>query len=1075
MKHNIKNSFNKEQPLIWQYLYSRMIREIEAIHPSKLAEHLSNRLKQGLESARSFTDSNSRELFHIHKDISFIFRIIPTLPEIAGFDQNYFIQNGLELLKANIPSRLKSDILYCLDRCNNKGITAKEIIDIYTFISLKTEESLQVRLLTISLLKNISLESFFTVAQRVVQEDGTVSIFLKKKLVPLLIELISKDERAIALIDKLIYEQKPFILQGVAENIHLFDNEETVLSYYEKVVSGSEISVLCSALKSLFMSLELRDGKAVYNKLIEALSSRDEKVLLFSIKSVQKYLIELKRKNIGLFNERLKQVIPTLEKLADTSSSLAVCNLSKMALERLWVECDESTSSLYYRLKSLLNFKKRSVGIKVDKEIIDSYDEETLGRVLSILSQESFSIQFVRTAFGGVKLVKDALFKFRFWRFIYEFLHPSSSKRQTLKNTIGRHFIGRMRSASCILSEEAQSGIPGEPVLIKLDSSSRPFLPLIDDFLSAVESNKSYKIFSPDGVTIIKPERSFFKRFLSEIKITFNFEELSALRDKADSSYINAFRKMGFDICIKPYFRDDNFNSNISKSAKRFFSFAFLAPSTLLNLADDLKSYFFSLYTNTINELGLFIIAFLALFISRHISINILFRKARKSFPLCIGGWGTRGKSSVERLKTALFLSIGCSVFSKTSGSEASFTYTDSACAASVIPIFRPYEKATISEQLKFVRLASKFRTEVFLWECMAIAPRYVKVMQNSWMKDDISTITNTYVDHEDAQGPAGWNIAESMTNFIPGNASLITTEKEMYPFLEDDAVRKGTAFNRVDELETFTLTSDIQSLFPYKEHPKNINLVIRLGEMLGIDRDIALKGIIDNIMPDIGVLKEFPPVVVNDKKISFISGMSANEKTACLYNWDAMKMNASSEDGKVITATLINNRGDRPVRSKVFAEMLFSDLNADVHFLAGTGLNAFMMHLKNSCVDKLTKSETDTLLDKIILLHDPKIDPEELFITFANYIPEGYSMRIMGIANIKGIGVRVYSWLECRENSDKKIKKTSKLFSVIAGFFDPIFMIKRKKQSDAVYRKLSRNSISRDDAIARLMQLNSK
>lgn len=1077
MKHDIKNRFNKEQPLIWQYLYSRKIRELESVQPSKFTEHLSNRLKQDIGLAKTFTNPNSRDLFHIQKDISFIFRVIPSLLDIAEFDLNYFTQTGFDLLKAKIPSRLKNDILYYLDRCSNKIIINKEIIDTYTLISLNIEESFQTRLGTISLLKNISQESFFTIAEKVIEEDGNHSIFLKKKLVPLLIELVHKDEKAISLLDKLIEKKKPFILQGIAEKLNLFYDEKTALHYFEKVASNSEASVACSAVKSILMLIQDRDSKTIYNKALEALSSRDEKVSSFAIKAVQSYLIKLKQKDLVLFSLRLKQTVPILEKIIKNSGSLVVCNLSKMALERLWVESGEATSDLYYRLKSILKIKKRSVGIRVSNEIIASYDEETLGRVLCVLSQESFSIQFVRTAFGGVKLVKDAFFKFRLWRFIYELLHPSPSKRQTFKNTIGRHFIGKMRSASCILSEEAESGIPGEPVFIKSNSSSSPFLPLVDDFLSAAESNNEYKLFSYEGVTIIKPSESFFKRFLSELKITYGFKDLSNLRNKANLSYIKTFRKMGFDICIKPYSKDGIFVHNTSKEVKRFFSFAFLMPSTILKVAEDLKSYFFSLYTNTLNELWLFILAFMALFISRHISINMLFRRARKSFLLCIGGWGTRGKSSVERLKTALFLSMGCSVFSKTSGSEASFTYTDSSCKALVIPIFRPYEKATISEQLKFVRIASKFKTEVFLWECMAIAPRYVKVMQNSWMKDDISTITNTYPDHEDAQGPAGWNIAETMTNFIPSNALLITTEKEMYPFLEDEAIKKGTTFDRVDEGETFTLTSDILSLFPYKEHPKNISLVLRLGEMLGIDSDIALKGMIDNIMPDIGALNEFPPVIVNNKKIVFISGMSANEKAACLYNWEVMKMNAFPKGEKVITATLINNRGDRPVRTKVFAEMLVKDLNADVHFLAGTNLNTFMMHLKKACSEKhcLTKSETDALLGKVVLIKDESISPEELFKIFAFHIPDGYSMRIMGIENIKGIGIRVCRWLECRESLIKETKKYSKFFSVISSFFDPIFMVRRKKLADAVYRKLSKNSISRSDAITRLNELNSK
>lgn len=1075
MKYDIKKLFNKEQPLIWQYLYAKEIRALEAVPSSKLATHLKERLRHNLDTAEKLANSKSRELFHIQKDISFIFRVLKVLQEIDGPDFNYFLQIGHELLKAQTPSRLKNDVLCYIGKCKSKLDVNRAIIDTYLSISFNKQEALQTRLKTILLLKTISLDSFFSVIENVLHEDGNHAIFLKKKIAPLLIGLASKDKRAVSHLEKLIAEKKPFILQGVAESIHLFDDEATALAYYEGIVSNSENSVACSALESLFkLLIQASDDKAIYNKALEAVMSSDNKVALFAIKSIRAYLIELKRKDTALFSSRLKLIVPLLEKITENSDSPALCNSSRMALERLWVESDEPASSLYYKLKSMLKLQKRSAGIRVNKKIIDAYDDETIGRVLSVLSQESFSIQFVRTAFGGAKLVKDAFFKFRLWRFIYEFLHPSPSKRQTLGNTTGRHFIGNMRSASSVLAEEAESGIPGEPVVLKDAVSSKGFLPLVDDFLSAVELKKDYKIFSPEGVTVITSPKGIFKKASSEFKITYNFEYLSNLRGCSNTSYITAFRNMGYDINIKPYSRDNIFTPAPCRSAKKYFSFVFLTPSTLLGFAEDLKSYFFSLYTNTLKELWIFILAVMALFVCRHICVNMFFRKARNSFPLCIGGWGTRGKSSVERLKTALFLSIGCSVFSKTSGSEASFTYTDSSCEASVIPIFRPYEKATISEQLKFVRLASKFKTEVFLWECMAIAPRYVKIMQNSWMRDDFSTITNAYPDHEDAQGPAGWNIAETMTNFIPPKASLLTTEKEMYPFLEDAANQRGTLFERVDETDTFTLTSDIQNLFPYKEHPKNIGLVLRLAEMFGIDKDIALKGMIDNIMPDIGALKEFPHVVVNNRKIVFISGMSANEKTACLYSWNAMNMNAP-KDQKVITATLINNRGDRPVRAKVFAEMLVGDLTADVHFLAGTDLNTFMMHLRNFCAERFTKIQTESLIAKFVIIKNPEIGAEELFGIFANHVPDGYSMRIMGIANIKGIGIRVCQYLESTENSVKENKKTFSVFRIISSFFDPLFIIFRKKQADAVYRKLTKNSISKADAIAKLKKLSSK
>jgi len=148
--------------------------------------------------------------------------------------------------------------------------------------------------------------------------------------------------------------------------------------------------------------------------------------------------------------------------------------------------------------------------------------------------------------------------------------------------------------------------------------------------------------------------------------------------------------------------------------------------------------------------------------------------------------------------------------------------------------LFRPYDKATIWEQHALVCLADKLKCEVFLWECMGLTPAYVDILQRQWMRDDISTITNTYPDHEDIQGPAGINIPQVMTNFIPHNGSLLTTEEQMRPILQNAAKERNTRFKPIGWLEAGLLADDVLARFPYDEHPFNIALVLALGEELG-------------------------------------------------------------------------------------------------------------------------------------------------------------------------------------------------------------------------------------------------
>ena len=58
-----------------------------------------------------------------------------------------------------------------------------------------------------------------------------------------------------------------------------------------------------------------------------------------------------------------------------------------------------------------------------------------------------------------------------------------------------------------------------------------------------------------------------------------------------------------------------------------------------------LESYFFSMYGNTIFELGLFLTAASLYFLGRHYKSSRDIKRARAAIPFMIGVWGTRGKS----------------------------------------------------------------------------------------------------------------------------------------------------------------------------------------------------------------------------------------------------------------------------------------------------------------------------------------------------------------------------------------------------------------------------------------------
>ena len=298
---------------------------------------------------------------------------------------------------------------------------------------------------------------------------------------------------------------------------------------------------------------------------------------------------------------------------------------------------------------------------------------------------------------------------------------------------------------------------------------------------------------------------------------------------------------------------------------------------------------------------------------------------------------------------------MGHGLVSKTTGCEAMFIHAYPFGQPLEIPFFRPYDKATIWEQRNLVNIAAKLRPSVFLWECMALNPDYVNVLQHQWMQDDLATITNTYPDHEDVQGPAGYDVAETIAGFVPKRSVMVTTEEQMKPYVTRKCEQNQTEMQSVGWLESGLITQDILERFPYQEHPDNIALVSQLASNLGLTHEQSVKAMADDLVPDLGVLKTHPIAKVNTRRIEFTNGMSANERFGCLGNWKRLQFDTQDPWAEPTTwvVGVINNRADRVPRSKVFAKIMVDDINVDRFFLIGTNLNGLKKFIDEAWQEK--------------------------------------------------------------------------------------------------------------------------
>src|SRR6185369_144981 len=174
------------------------------------------------------------------------------------------------------------------------------------------------------------------------------------------------------------------------------------------------------------------------------------------------------------------------------------------------------------------------------------------------------------------------------------------------------------------------------------------------------------------------------------------------------------------------------------------------------------------------------------------------------------------------------------------------------------------------------------------------------------------------------------------------------TSETNFLPLFAEACKERGTRLHAVTPREADLIAEDVLALFPYSEHPKNIALCARVGAKLGIDRHLAMATMAEHVVPDLGVLKTYPPARVRGRTLRFMNGMSANERTGFLNNWQRMGLDTKDPVGAPgeTVVTVVNNRWDRVRRSEVFARIVVEDAVADAHVLIGTNLRGLRSYI---------------------------------------------------------------------------------------------------------------------------------
>ena len=610
-------------------------------------------------------------------------------------------------------------------------------------------------------------------------------------------------------------------------------------------------------------------------------------------------------------------------------------------------------------------------------QLPDEADPVDLARALLPWAEHDhgFSMQPRRghrvTVYRGVAPVP------RLWRMIHELRHPGPAKRQVGDHISGGTMRGAIRVPPARMAEVSATGVPNQRVFSAAWGSWAPWLPQPEDYLDAL-GHGSTVVVSREGVTTIQSPASWPRRIINAFWFTWSMSGLDRQRQHALSAsehheryhYVGRLARHGYST----HFDGHDDQPQVYAGLFQYFEEPEHGPDAepvpgadgrgirVLGVGAPLVWETFrslvGVRHNLPSELATVVVALAVIFFGRLTWYLHRTRRARKRIPLVIGGWGTRGKSGTERLKAAVFQGLGYDPICKTTGCEAVLLHAPPGGRATELFLYRPYERATIWEHADTLELAARLGSPVFLWECMALRPDYVEQLQLWWTRDDLSTITNTYPDHEDVQGPTGLYVAETIASFVPKDSLLVSTEQQMLPVLRDRCAERSTQLLALTEEHVSSLPSDLLSRIPYQEHPANVALVAGTAESLGVSAEEAIIMMADHVVPDLGALASYGPMRHLGRVVEMTNGMSANERAGFLNNWQ--RGGFATWDPKTqadtFLVTVVNNRRDRVPRSRIFAEILANDAPAHRHVLIGTNLEGLQSYLAEALDQRVAR-----------------------------------------------------------------------------------------------------------------------
>ena len=309
--------------------------------------------------------------------------------------------------------------------------------------------------------------------------------------------------------------------------------------------------------------------------------------------------------------------------------------------------------------------------------------------------------------------------------------------------------------------------------------------------------------------------------------------------------------------------------------------------------------------------------------------------KRLESIPIRVHVNGSRGKTGTSRLIGAALRANGLRVVTKTTGKvpaiidvwgkERVLRETEST----------GFPEGNIKEQKEIVALAASQKAQALVVECMALAPESQQVSEEKLIRATVGVITNVRHDHLDLLGPDLIAAARNLCRTIPRGQVLVTCEEDLLQTLCEEAAKRDATVVIADPR---TVPDSIIETFPYITFKENLAIALKVSQLLGLDRDKSLEGMLQS-REDFGTVRIFDRDGHYGKYVVVIA-FGVNDVDSLTTVIDELRRRQKIGKGPMLG--VFNSRDDRAQRSAEFGQMMGGRIPFERIIVTGEYVGAF-------------------------------------------------------------------------------------------------------------------------------------